>query len=84
MARKRPIWEADKIRALRRHLRFTQQEMADEMGIRQQTVSEWETGQYQPRGPSATLLNIIAERAGFVYEVEAKPGEDSPLTPGEG
>jgi len=50
------------------------------MGIRQQTVSEWETGQYQPRGPSATLLNIIAERAGFTYEA----GPPAELGGGEG
>lgn len=47
--------------------------MAEEMGIRQQTVSEWEQGLYQPRGTSITLLNIIAERAEFKYE--AKPEE---------
>ncbi len=35
------------------------------MGTRQQTISEWETGMYRPRGASATLLSIIAERAGF-------------------
>ncbi len=47
--------------------------MAEEMGIRQQTVSEWEQGIYQPRGTSATLLNIIAERAEFKYD--ASPEE---------
>ena len=31
------------------------------LGIRQQTVSEWETGAYLPRGGSLTLLNMIAE-----------------------
>jgi DNA-binding transcriptional regulator YiaG len=76
VARKRPVWEADRIRALRRHMRLTQQELADEMGIRQQTVSEWETGQYQPRGPSLTLLNLIAERAAFAYRVGEEPDED--------
>ncbi|MBI3967911.1 MAG: hypothetical protein HY329_19915 [Chloroflexi bacterium] len=37
--------------------------------MRQQTVSEWETGQYRPRGASARLLTLIAERAGFEYSV---------------
>ncbi len=41
--------------------------MADELGTRQQTVSEWETSLYRPRGASARLLTIIAERAGFKY-----------------
>ena len=71
--RKRRVqWDAQRVRALRRHLELTQQEMAEELGIRQQTISEWETGMYQPRGPSSTLLNIVAERADFRY------GEDEP------
>ena len=68
MKRKRgPVWNAERVRALRKHLRYTQRELADEMGARQQTVSEWETGMYEPRGTSARLLSIIAERAGFEY-----------------
>ena len=55
------------VQALRRHLRMTQHQMAEEMGTRQQTISEWETGLYQPRGTSRTLLTIIAERAAFYY-----------------
>ncbi len=62
-------WNARRVRALRETLRLTQQQMADELGTRQQTVSEWETSLYRPRGASATLLGIIAERAGFTYEV---------------
>ena len=46
---------------------MTQQQLAAEMGARQQTISEWETGQYQPRGSSARLLSLIAERADFSY-----------------
>ena len=61
-------WDGAQIRALRQHLGLTQQQMADELGIRQQTVSEWETGMYQPRGTSSTLLTMVAERAGFSYE----------------
>ncbi len=60
-------WDAKYVRALRRHLRLTQQQMASELGTRQQTISEWETGLYRPRGTSSTLLNIIAERVSFPY-----------------
>jgi len=56
------------VRALRRHLGFTQQRLARELGMRQQTVSEWEQGLYQPRGGSVTLLNLLAERAAFGYD----------------
>ena len=53
--------------------------MADQLGTRQQTISEWETGLYQPRGTSATLLSIIAERAKFEYEATPpqKPAKKS-------
>ena len=64
----RPQWDSERIHALRRHLGFTQRELADRLGTRQQTISEWEKGLYKPRGASSTLLFIIAERAKFEYE----------------
>jgi transcriptional regulator with XRE-family HTH domain len=51
---------------------LSQDALADELGTRQQTVSEWETGRYQPRGASARLLSIVAERAGFEYEPQSR------------
>lgn len=65
---RKPQWDANGIRALREHLRMTQEELAGELGTRQQTISEWETGMYRPRGASAQLLSIVAERAQFRYE----------------
>lgn len=65
--RRRAAWDAGAVRALRRHLDLTQEELAGELGVRQQTVSEWETGAYRPRGASDRLLTIVAERAGFAY-----------------
>jgi len=64
----RQQWDWERIRALRRHLGLTQREMADRLGTRQQTISEWEKGMYQPRGASSTLLFIIAEQAKFKYD----------------
>jgi len=61
-------WDSQRIRALRRHLGLTQSEMADNLGTRQQTISEWEVGLYKPRGASATLLSVVAERAEFKYK----------------
>ena len=63
-------WNGQTIRALRQHMGLTQDEMASELGTRQQTISEWECGLYQPRGASATLLTVVAERARFPYQVE--------------
>jgi len=65
--RRRAAWDASSVRGLRRHMDLTQRQLADELGVRQQTVSEWETGAYRPRGASERLLTLIAERAGFSY-----------------
>ncbi len=70
-----PKWDKHTVRGLRRHLEMTQQELAREMGARQQTISEWERGMYAPRGASAKLLSIIAERADYPYEAKT-PGEE--------
>ena len=48
-------------------MNLTQARLAEELGTRQQTISEWENGMYRPRGASATLLSIVAERSGFTY-----------------
>ncbi|MBM4432667.1 MAG: helix-turn-helix transcriptional regulator [Chloroflexi bacterium] len=64
----RPEWDRQRILSLRRHLRMTQRELADKLGTRQQTISEWETGMYKPRGASSTLLSIIAREARFKYD----------------
>ena len=74
MARKRSPkagWNAQMVYNLRRHLGSTQQQLAGTLGTRQQTISEWETGMYRPRGASVTVLNIIAERAEFVYRADS-------------
>ena len=64
-------WDGKSIRELRRTMNVTQQELADKLGTRQQTISEWETDMYRPRGTSATLLSIVAERAKFKYETQS-------------
>jgi putative transcriptional regulator len=68
MAKRRATWDASRVRALRQHLSMSQQQLADELGTRQQTISEWETGLYAPRGLSDRLLGMVAERAGFSYD----------------
>ena len=75
----RPHWDSERIRALRRHLGLTQSELAEKLGTRQQTISEWETSMYRPRGASATLLSIVAEQTKFGYE--AIPSPKTPKKP---
>ncbi len=73
--RKKRQWRKDEIKALRQHLNLTQVKLAEELGTRQQTISEWEKGMYRPRGASVTLLSIIAERSGFTYRAKEKYDE---------
>ena len=54
-------WTAERIAELRASLGLSQSSFADELGVRQQTVSEWETGRYEPRGASARMLSVLAE-----------------------
>ena len=69
-------WDSRRVRALRDHLALTQGGLAGELGVRQQTVSEWETGQYAPRGASARLLSLVTEHAGFEYSVDSDAAGD--------
>ena len=69
-------WQADNIRALRTHLGLSQTALSREIGIRQQTISEWETAMYAPRGASVTILTLLAVSSNFQFETEAKD-EDS-------
>jgi DNA-binding transcriptional regulator YiaG len=64
------IWDKSKIYKLRKHLGMTQAKMAENLGTRQQTISEWEMGLYKPRGMSLTLLNMVAEKSNFKYGAE--------------
>jgi DNA-binding XRE family transcriptional regulator len=63
-------WNGELIRALRRHLRLSQTELADKIGVRQQTVSDWEVDAYDPSRPTSKLLMVYAKEAGFEYHTE--------------
>jgi DNA-binding transcriptional regulator YiaG len=74
----RPQWDREKIQALRQHLGLTQRELAERLGVRQQTISEWEKGIYKARGASITLLSIIAEQARFEYQAAPQKTPEKP------
>ena len=61
-------WDGALIRRLRAHAGLSQRELAAELNARQQTVSEWERGQYAPRGTAARLLTRVAEDVQFSFQ----------------
>lgn len=76
-------WSGPHVRALRRHLRLSQVQFGRELGVRQATVSDWEQEVYRPRGASAKVLTLVAERAGFVYEAGGQGAREHSV-PGNG
>lgn len=59
------LWDQTAIRALRKHMGLTQAKFAEELGVRRQTVSEWENGVYEPDRSTTKHLARIAELQSF-------------------
>ncbi len=81
-------WDAEAIRRLRRHAGLSQRALAEQLNARQQTISEWERGEYSPRGTAARLLTRVAEDVQFPFaagdpEAEADQGRASEEDDGE-
>jgi DNA-binding transcriptional regulator YiaG len=74
-------WDGERVAALRRRLGISQSEFAARLGVRQQTVSEWEVGRYRPRGASVRLLGMFAEDA---TDYDARPPADGGGSPPPG
>jgi DNA-binding transcriptional regulator YiaG len=76
------LWNGDLVRALRDHMGVSQVQLAETLGVRQQTVSEWETDAYLPTRATSKHLSLVAERAGFNFEDdETREEEPSPNLP---
>jgi DNA-binding transcriptional regulator YiaG len=58
-------WNGALIKALRRHMGLTQAELAQQIGVRQATVSEWEKGIRTPNRAMSKYLTIVADQAKF-------------------
>ncbi len=69
-----PVWDAALVKALRQHMELTQSAFAQQLGVRQSTISEWETGVYEPRGASTKILTVVAEQARFPYITDTENG----------
>jgi DNA-binding transcriptional regulator YiaG len=61
------MWDGPLVKALRGHLGMNQMEFAEHLGVRQQTISEWETEAYAPTRASSKHLAMVAEQAEFKY-----------------
>ena len=55
-------FDPERIKALRARLGFTQQQLANEIGVTQPAVAQWETGQSQPGGASVLEKLIHLEQ----------------------
>lgn len=68
-------WDQTAIRALRKHMKLTQAQFAETLGVRRQTVSEWENGVYLPDRSTSKHLELVAEKEDFnpLPEDEAAP-----------
>jgi len=70
------LWNGSMIHALRSYLDVNQAEFSRILGVRQQTVSEWENQIYQPTRSRSKHLAMVAERAGF--EFASAEGDQTP------
>jgi len=61
------LWDGQAVLALRRHMGLNQAGLAEVLGVRQQTVSEWERGIYAPTRARSKHLSLIAEKAAFPF-----------------
>ena len=59
---RRETWDAEAVASLRNAAGMSQAELSRLLGVRQQTVSEWETGLHRPRGASVRMLSMVAEQ----------------------
>ncbi|NEQ43864.1 MAG: helix-turn-helix transcriptional regulator [Leptolyngbya sp. SIOISBB] len=58
-------WDQAAIRALRLHMNLTQSQFAEAIGVRRQTISEWENGVYAPDRSTMKHLGLVAEKEAF-------------------
>jgi transcriptional regulator with XRE-family HTH domain len=76
-------WDAETIRRARKARNLTQAELAEGLGCRQQTISEWELGMYGPKNAYQKLLTMFFGSAPVVAEAmpsQSVWGNDSEIS----
>lgn len=74
--RKSAGWTGEQVKALREHAGWSQQELADKLAVRQQTISDWEVGNHAARRSTSKLLELIAREVGFTYKTDKNNNSD--------
>ena len=69
--RKSAGWSGKQVKALREYAGWSQQELANRLAVRQQTISDWEVGHHTARRSTSKLLQMLAEEVGFPYETNS-------------
>lgn len=54
-----PVYDAEKIRAIRKRYKISQAVLASVLNISLSTVRQWEIGKKHPSGPSRKLLYLL-------------------------
>ena len=67
-------WNSEGVARLRYDLGWSQEKLSNALGVRQQTVSDWETGLHRPTGASVRLLSIVKEQAASYTTARDRPG----------
>jgi len=75
-------WDSDSVKAMRLRLGLTQAELAEELGVRQQTISEWERGAYAPSRAMSKYLSRLAQESGL-YEGSPRKKRLDPAAKGD-
>ncbi|MBE7380142.1 MAG: helix-turn-helix transcriptional regulator [Leptolyngbya sp. SIO1E4] len=70
-------WNQAAIKALRKHMQLTQAQFAETLGVRRQTVSEWENGVYLPDRSTLKHLGLVAEKEDFQGLPDTDAGTDT-------
>ncbi len=61
------LWNGELIKSLRQYLGMNQAQLAEKLGVRQQTISEWETAMYAPTLKTSKYLSLVAKEVKFKY-----------------
>ncbi len=75
--RKSKGWSAEEIKALREYAGWSQQQLANRLGVRQQTVSDWELGIHTSRRSMGKLLRMVAETIDYPYLTDDNEDDDA-------